>query len=315
MSPRSHRTPLSRGAAQALSRMAIDTGSLVQAERARRRWSLATLADRAGISDSHLQTMEAGEPASLEAYARVLVALGLRPTLSGMSPRTSTPNVRDDQDFVHAAMGEVWASRLSSFGFTVRLDEPYQHYQFAGRADVVAFDPAAKALLHIENRTRFPNVQEALGSFGAKRSYLGPVLAERLGIRGGWRSETHVVAALWTSEVIHVLRLRPATFTSACPDPIDGVVAWWNGAPPMTAVSSSLVLFDPAPGVRPAFRVASLGPATKPRHRGYAEVAHALRSSSGQRKTPEGTRSLDASAHTRQAKSLDVRSSFERFRR
>lgn len=256
--------------------MASGIGEQLREVRLQRRWSLATVAARAGISVAHLCQIEAGKPASLESYARVAVALDRRPELDLIDPRQRSA-VRRDEDFVHAAMAEVEASRLGSFGFGLAIDEPYQHYQFAGRADVVAWDLEARALLHIENRTRFPNVQESLGSYASKRAYLGPVLAERLGLRTGWRTETHVIAALWSSEVLHVLRQREATFRAACPDGVDPVRAWWDGHPPGPGSTSSLILLDPAPGVRAAFRIGEPTAATRPRHRGYAEAAAALR--------------------------------------
>ncbi len=60
---------------------------------------------------------------------------------------------------MHAAMGEAGAAHLRTLGFAVRLDEPFQHYQFAGRGDVVAWSVERAALLHLENRTAFPNLQ------------------------------------------------------------------------------------------------------------------------------------------------------------
>jgi transcriptional regulator with XRE-family HTH domain len=256
----------------------VIAGQRIRDERHRRHWSLAVLADRAGMSDAHVGQIEAGQVASLESYARIMTALDLEPQLLAIDPRQRADRLPRDIDLVHAAMGEIEARQLSAHGFGIALDEPYQHYQFAGRADVVAWDLEARALLHIENRTRFPNVQEALGSYNAKRAYLGRVLAERLGIRGGWVSETHVIAALWTSEVVHVLRLRGATFAAACPDGLPVVRGWWGGRIPTTPGStSSLILFDPAPRVRAAFQLAELTPATRPRHRGYADVATALR--------------------------------------
>jgi transcriptional regulator with XRE-family HTH domain len=259
--------------------MAAGVGEQVREERLRRGWTLSTLAGRAGISASHLAQLESGKPASLESYARVIVALDRRPQLSAVDARQRIGAGRRDEDFVHAAMGEVEARRLHALGFEVAIDAPYQHYQFAGRADVVAWDREGRALLHLENRTRFPNVQDALGSYGAKRAYLGNVLAERLDIRGGWRSETHVIAGLWSSEILHVLRVRATTFAVTCPDGPERVRAWWSGdIGGLEGVSSSLVLVDPVAGVRDAFRLGELTPSTRPRYRGYAEAAAALRS-------------------------------------
>jgi transcriptional regulator with XRE-family HTH domain len=262
--------------------MASHLGQQLRDERIRRHWTLTELAARAGISAAHLSQIEAGRPARLEAYARVTTSLDLRPELEAIDPRRRSSMARGDQDFVHAAMGELEATRLVGLGFEVALDEPYQHYQFAGRADVVAVARASRALLHLENRTRFPNIQDALGSFGAKRAYLGRVLAARFEIRGGWASETHVMVGLWTSEVVHAVRLRETTFRVTAPDPADRFRAWWNGDPSqLRGNTSSLVLFDPAPGVRNAFRLGEPGATTRPRYRGYAEAAETLREAAG----------------------------------
>lgn len=258
--------------------MAVAAGQIIRAERQRRGWPLQRLAERAGVSPAHVAQVEAGKSASLASYARIMTALDLQPELGAIDPRRRTPRPRQDEDVVHAAMGEMQASRLQGLGFQVAMDEPYQHFQFAGRADVAAWDLNSRALLHIENRTRFPNVQEALGSYGAKKAYFGRILAERLGMQSEWRSETHVIVALWSSEVIHVLRQRESTFRAACPDGMDPVLRWWHGdVAAMRGRTSSIALFDPSPGVREAFRVGELGSATRARHRGYADAAAALR--------------------------------------
>ena len=126
------RKPLHPAAGRALARMATHAGDGIRAERIRRRWSLAFLAGRAGISTSHLAQLEAGKPASLEAYARVMTALGLLPELMAIDPRARAPRGRQDEDLVHAAMGEVEARRLRSFGFGLAIDEPYQHLSVRG---------------------------------------------------------------------------------------------------------------------------------------------------------------------------------------
>jgi transcriptional regulator with XRE-family HTH domain len=142
-------------------------GSSIHGERRRRRLSLAELAARAGLSRSHVQWLEAGNVGSIEAYLRVAAALGMRLDLDLVDPRRSASAIRAG-DPVHAAMGEWLIGQLAPHGYAIAVDEPYQYYQFAGRADVVAWESAGPALLQVENRTRFPNVQEALGSYNAK---------------------------------------------------------------------------------------------------------------------------------------------------
>lgn len=272
---------MSAPAALALSRLASTVGQTIHDERLRRRWTLRHLADRAGVSAALLQLLESGEPVSLETYARATTALDLRAELLALDPRQRQRAGRGAQDFVHAAMGELEASRLRSNGFPLAIDEPYQHYQFAGRADVVAWDLERRALLHIENRTAFPNVQEALGSYAAKRSYLADVLAERLSVpRGRWASVSHCIVALWSAEVIHAVRLRPESFRSACPDPGTDLIGWWSGRPPeRQGVSSAFALVDPAPEISDGRRFGSLDDVmrVRPRYRDYADAAAHLK--------------------------------------
>jgi len=243
---------------------------------------LQDVAARAATSKSVVHAVEAGSTSSLETYLRLADALGLEPDFRLQRHRPAQHV--SDADPVHAAMGEAEAGHLQAFGFEVLLDEPYQHYQFAGRADLIALDRDRRALLHLENRTRFPDVQAAIGSYNAKRAYLAPEVASRLGIRGGFRMVTHVIVALWSAEALHTLRLREASFRSVCPDPPDDFAAWWLGTPPDAAASrSTLVIFDPLPGKRSSRRrwvgLDQLR-IVDPRYRGYANALEQLRTAS-----------------------------------
>jgi transcriptional regulator with XRE-family HTH domain len=256
--------------------MSTGAGTVVRQERLRRDLPLRVVAQRAGVSLSMVQRIESGTPVSLETYARVFTALDLRPELIAADPRRRAAPIVRDEDPVHAAMGELEAARLRAGGFTVVLDEPYQHFQFAGRADVVAWDLDRRALLHIENRTRFPNLQEAFGSYAAKRAYLPAVLAERVGIgRGGWDSVAHAIVALWSAEVLHTIHIRSESFRAACPDASTDFEAWWSGrVPDAGRPTSTLILLDPmAPAHARRFIGLAEAANARPRYRGYADAA------------------------------------------
>ena len=259
----------------------MDLGAEIRAERIRRRWTLRDLAGKAGVSPSMVHGVEAGEPASLEGYWRIAAALGLHPRFA-LSPDRAAAAGRAVEP-VHAAMGEIEAEHFGGHPFEVRLDEPYQHYQFAGRADLIAYDRRRRALLHVENRTRFPDVQGFAGSFNAKRAYLVDDIARRLGVAAGARglaSVSHVVVALWSSEVLHALRLREATFRAIAPGPTDSFAAWWAGEPPASRESTTFVILDPVAGRR-ATRRRWIGldevRRAAPRYRDYAAALEALR--------------------------------------
>jgi transcriptional regulator with XRE-family HTH domain len=240
-------------------------------------WTAAELARLAGMSSAFVYLIEAGESGSIEGAVRIARALGLRAELELVDPRRRADRRRSlAGDVVHSMMGESEAGHLRSLGYSLGLDVPYQHYQFAGRADLVAWDLEARALLPIENRTRFPDFQEMAGAFNAKRAYLGRSLAERLGI-GAWASETHVIGALWSSEVLHPLRLRTESFRSICPDPPDAFEAWWAANPPERGSVATLIVLDPrARGRQRAFVGLDDALSARPRYHDYASAAQAV---------------------------------------
>lgn len=132
-------------------------------------------------------------------------------------------------------------------------------------------------MLHIENRTRFPDLQDAAGSWNAKRSYLPDALGGRLGLRRGWASVTNVMAVLWSSEVMHIVKLRTATFRSLCPDGPEGFLTWWQGEPQLEGTTSALVALDPwAVGRARVFVGLDDALRADPRYRGYADAVARL---------------------------------------
>jgi hypothetical protein len=214
---------------------------------------------------------------SIEMLAALAGPLGLRVEMDLVPARRGVVTQRTNGDVVHAAMGELEASHLRSLGYGVAIDDPYQHFQFAGRADVLAWSREPAALLHFENRTRFPNIQEAAGSWNAKRAYLAPVIAERLGVRR-FRSVTHVMACLWSAEVLHAVRIRAATFQSLCPDPSDAFDEWWRGTTTAAGTSTTLILLDPFASGRQKRWIdleVALSSA-RPRISGYADAAERI---------------------------------------
>lgn len=262
------------------AQLAGHLGVVARDERLRRGWPLREVARRARLSVGFVHAVEHGRQAGLASYAAIAGALGLEPAFDLVDRRRRTSVMRRE-DPVHAAMGEAIAERLQSFGHEIALDDPFQHYQFAGRADLLAWSLTRRALLHVKNRTRFPNIQEAFGSYNVKRRYLPAIVAERLGVRGGWDVVTNVVVALWSSEVRHDLRLHRTSFRAVCPDPHDAFATWWaGGLPESGAPTSSLVLIDPIVRGR-SDRRCCIGLdqafAARGRYRGYADALEAIR--------------------------------------
>ncbi len=253
-------------------------GAQVRAARVRRRWTTERLALEAGISRSLVYLVERGNTTTLETYVRLGAALGLRLEVALEDPRTMARPGRAE-DPVHAAIVEVLTARYAAQGRLVGADEPFQHFQFAGRADVTAVDPVGPDLLHHEVKTAIPNVGEFAGAWNVKRQYLARALAERHAIRGGFRSVTHVLTIAWTADCLHVVRLRGATIRSLGPDAPDAFARWWDGArPAATGTTSTVVVFDPVERPRaPAWAPLDDLGALRPRHHGYADLLGDLR--------------------------------------
>jgi hypothetical protein len=262
-----------------LGALAAGLGNAARAERERLKLTLREVALVAGLSYSAMHAVEDGNAAYLSTYVRIARALHLKPEFELVNPRRRTGNSRA-QDPVHSAMGEIEAAHLRRLGFQVRLDEPFQHYHFAGRGDVVAWSVERAALLHIENKTEFPNLQAAFGAFNTKQSYLGAELAARLGVRR-WRSETHLMAMLWSAEVLRTIRQHRASFESLDRDGPKALDAWWTGEPPSTGSLAAALLFDPMARRRDArvwLGMTDLATA-RPRYRNYADALAALEGS------------------------------------
>jgi len=261
-----------------LARTAGLLGASIRAERHRRRLSLRTVALASGLGLGTVQAAESGSVCSVATYVRLADALGLRAEFDLVDPRRREPAPKRTVDPVHAAMGEAEASHLRALGFQVGLDEPFQHYQFAGRADVVAWSTDRRSLLHVENKTRFPDLQDSFGRFNAKRRYLGLEMAAVAGV-GRWRSETHVLAALWSGEALHSIRLHRASFESVCPDGIEAFEGWWYGEPPAIGNRAVLIAFDPARGGhrdRRCWRSSGDLVSIRPRYRDYSDAVERL---------------------------------------
>jgi len=276
MSPRKKLREEAPNVQTAVSQLWLAFGLQVREARRSRRWSVHELATRSDLSPAFVYAVETGQSGSAEAAARIAAALGRRAELQLVDPRRRETRPSLSGDAVHSAMGELEAAHFMALGINVGLDEPYQHYQFAGRADLVAWDVDAQALLHIENRTRFPDFQEMAGAFNAKRAYLAEALAARTGVPN-WNSQTHVIVALWSSEVLHAVRLRSASFRALCPDPALAFQTWWEGEPPKTGASRVLIVLDPTATRRQRAWI-SLDDAmsARPRHRGYSDAVARL---------------------------------------
>src|SRR5687767_8728545 len=87
MSPRAFATPAPEAVLHAQRRLWIGLGQQLRDARIARRWTVADLATRAGVSSDVVYLIEAGKTASTEAALRLVTALGRHIELDLVDPR------------------------------------------------------------------------------------------------------------------------------------------------------------------------------------------------------------------------------------
>ena len=255
------------------SRLCGRLGVALRAGRNARGWTLQAVADAAGLSPAAVARLESGGAGGLATYLRLADVLGLRLTWELQSLAATL----EAEDAVHAAMAEVQARRFGTASRQVLIDEPYQHFRFAGRGDLVVVDRARSALHHSENKTRIVNVGELSGSFNAKCRWLGGDVAERSGVRR-FTSESHTLVLLWSEEVLAVARMLGRTLRALGPHGTGAFGAWWDGIPPV-GVHRGIVVLDPIDRgtAQPQWIGLDEALETRSRYRGYADASQELR--------------------------------------
>lgn len=259
----------------ALDRLCHRLGTAIRTSRQAHGWTVQEVADAASLSRSAVARLEAGNAGGLATYMRLADVLDLRLTWE----LTALATTLEAEDAVHAVMGEVQARRFGTGMRQVLVDEPYQHFRFAGRGDLVVVDRSRHAVHHSENKTRIVNVGELSGSFNAKCLWLAGHVAKRSGVRL-FTSESHTLVLLWSEEVLAVARSLGRTLRSLGPHGTDPFAAWWDGTP-LAGMHRGLVVFDPIDRGTSQRQWVGLDEAleARPRYRGYADAFHELRTS------------------------------------
>lgn len=259
-----------------LTRLCGRLGTALRARRLARGWTLQAVAGAAGLSPAAVARLERGGTGGLATYLRLADVLGLRLTWE----LHALAHTLEAEDAVHAVMAEVQARRFGTGQRRVLIDEPYQHFRFAGRGDLVVVDRARSALHHSENKTRIVNVGELSGSFNAKCRWLAQDVAERHGL-GRLKSESHTLVLLWSEEVLAVARTLGRTLQALGQHGARPFGAWWDGRP-LPGVHRGIVVFDPIDRGSGQPQWVGLDEAlqARPRYQGYADAFQELREAS-----------------------------------
>src|ERR1700690_595708 len=143
-------------------------GSAIRAVRIKQGLTRAELRARVDVSRSIVSLIERGraEETTLATIRRVAASLG---GLVALTPHWRGADLARLLDRNHAALVEAVVERMSAAGWSVRPEHTFSIWGERGSIDVLAWLPAARALVLIECKTSLPDLQDALSTMDKKR--------------------------------------------------------------------------------------------------------------------------------------------------
>lgn len=152
----------------------------LRALRRRRAWRQVDLARRAGVARDLVQRAEGHrlEGVTIKALEQLARALNANLAIDLQWRGAMLDRLIDAR---HAAIANVAGRRLEGSGWVVRSEVSFNHFGDRGRCDLVAWHPAARALLILEVKSLVGDLQDALGRLDVKVR-LGQVIAREVGI-------------------------------------------------------------------------------------------------------------------------------------
>jgi transcriptional regulator with XRE-family HTH domain len=153
----------------------VQLGSAIRLVRIRQGWTQSQLAARVDVSRSIVSLIERGraEETTLATLRSVAAGVGMSVTFA---PRWRGADLARLLDHAHAALVGAVVERVSAAGWTVRPEHTFSIWGERGSIDVMAWLPAARALLTVECKTSLPDLQDVLSTMDRKRR-LAPEIA------------------------------------------------------------------------------------------------------------------------------------------
>ncbi len=158
-------------------------GAVIRSLRRRKGWRQVDLAERAGISQPWVSAIERGHVASatVATLRRVAAALDARIDLVARWRGGDLDRLLNRRhSLLHEDVARTFARRWPSW--TLAPEVSFSIYGERGIIDLLAWHPAARALLVIELKTELVDVNEVIGTLDRKRRLAAKIAAER-----GWR--------------------------------------------------------------------------------------------------------------------------------
>ena len=185
---------------------AIAMGRVLRMLRLRRNWRQSDVAEKAGISPSAVGRHESGVVGSLSLLEQHAAVFGLRVDVRMIGRSGSLMRLSDEE---HARIVEIVAAWFREHGFLIVPEASFSEWGERGRIDLLAYYPAAGALVIVEVKTQLLDLQDLFGSLNVKER-LSATIAERR----GWKVSrcVTVLAVANTAANRTVVREHPSLF-------------------------------------------------------------------------------------------------------
>ena len=194
-------------------------GSLIRAVRLKQRLRQSDVAVRAGVSQATVSRIERGHLGrlSVETVRMVAAALDIRADFIG---RWRSGDLDRLMSARHSALSESVVRAFPGTGWLIAPEVSFSIYGERGIIDLLAWNPARRALLVIELKTEIVDVNELVGTFDRKIR-----LGARIAREHGWAVEPETAVSAWvivTDSRTNRRRLEAHAAMLRAAFPIDG---------------------------------------------------------------------------------------------
>jgi transcriptional regulator with XRE-family HTH domain len=198
-------------------------GRAFKAVRVHLGWTQDDVSARSGVSQGLVSRIERGvaEAVSVRELDRVAKALNIRLSLNSWWRDGDLAQLLDAG---HAAIVEYTVGWLRRRGWEVLVEYGFNHYGERGSVDIVAWHPRFRALLLVEVKTRFVDLQDMLATFARKIRVVPELLVES----HGWQplAVGRLIVAPGTGANRRVVEAHPAIFGATYPGKTRDAHAW-----------------------------------------------------------------------------------------
>jgi transcriptional regulator with XRE-family HTH domain len=145
----------------------VRIGSTFRAIRIELRMRQSDVADRAGVSQQTVSSIERGRFGAVQTDVLASVAEAIHADLA-VTVRWRGPKLARLLDRRHAQLQNLVAGLIANAGWEVHAEESFNHYGERGSVDILAWRPEIRALLIVEIKTELVDLQDTIRTLDMK---------------------------------------------------------------------------------------------------------------------------------------------------